>query len=54
MAMGIVFQGRTPGGDIKPQGTLPMRKVVGMELFDTLLSVWMLLTACGLLFSATR
>jgi hypothetical protein len=52
--MGVSCRGLARCGATEKQGRLLMRKVVGMETFDALLSVWMLLAACGLLFSASR
>jgi hypothetical protein len=52
--MGVTCRGLARCGEIEKQERLLTRKVVGMETFDALLAVWMLLVACGLLFSASR
>ena len=52
--MGVSCQGLARCGETEKQERLLTRKVAGMEMFDALLSVWMLLVACGLLFSASR
>jgi len=52
--IGVSCRGLARCGETEKQERLLTRKVVGMETFDALLSVWMLLVACGLLFSASR
>jgi len=52
--MDVACRGLARCGEIEKQERLLMRKVAGMEMFDALLAVWMLVVACGLLFSASR